>query len=184
MPVVHRDSFVAGQYFLGVAGMGTMRRILSRPGEGQARVEEIRRIVDSFEEFPNDIAIEVVEHDVESGYSAWAPSYDGPNPLIEAEEPIVREMVDALERGTALDAGCGTGRHAGYLAARGFETSGVDATVGMLDVARRRFPLVDFRTGRLEALPPKTSRSTSSSRRSRRVTPRTWPLCSPSSRGS
>ena len=153
MAVVHRDSFVAGQYFLGVAGMAVMRRVLSRPSEGRPRVVDIRQIIATFDEFPNDLAIEVLEHDVDSGYTAWAPIYDGPNPMIEAEEPIVRKMIEGIEAGTALDAGCGTGRHAGFLATLGIETTGVDATVGMLDLAREAFPSVDFRRGRLEALP-------------------------------
>jgi len=153
MGEVHRESLLAGQYFLAVAGMASMRRILSRPSEGYPRVEEMRQIFDAFDHFPNNLELEVVEHDVESGYSAWAPIYDGPNPLIEVEEPVIHEMIGRLPVGTAVDAGCGTGRHAGFLAERGFQTVGVDPTVGMLEVARSRFPDVDFREGRLEALP-------------------------------
>jgi SAM-dependent methyltransferase len=153
MAEAHRDSFVAGQYFLAVAGMAAMRRILSRPAEGVPRIDEIRRVVEAYDEFPNNIVVEVVEHDVESGYTAWAPIYDGPNPAIAVEEPIVREMIRGLGPGRALDAGCGTGRHAGFLASQGFETVGVDATPGMLAVARANHPDVELREGRLEALP-------------------------------
>ncbi len=153
MAEVHRDSFVAGQYFLAAAGMAAMRRILSRPAEGRPRLAEIRDIVANFDEFPNNIEIEVVEHDVDSGYSTWAPIYDGPNAAIESEEPVVHAMFDGLAPGPALDAGCGTGRHAGHLAALGFDTIGVDATAAMLDIGRERCPEVDFREGRLEALP-------------------------------
>jgi SAM-dependent methyltransferase len=153
MGEVHRDSFVAGQYFLAVAGMAAMRRILSRPSEGRPRIDEMREIVSSFDEFPNDLVVRVIEHDVQGGYTAWAPTYDGPNPAIEAEEPVVRAMLDAVPAGRALDAACGTGRHAGFLAQRGFETIGVDATDAMLAIARDRFLDVDFRSGRLEALP-------------------------------
>lgn len=153
MAELHRDRFVAGQYFLAVAGMAAMRRILSRPSEGLPRVEEMKQIVAGFDEFPNDILIEVVEHEVESGYNAWAPIYDGPNPAIAAEQPVVHDMLSTLDRGRALDAACGTGRHAGHLAALGFETVGVDATAGMLDVARVSHPDVEFRQGRLESLP-------------------------------
>ena len=153
MGEVHRDQFVAGQYFLAVAGMAAMRRILSRPSEGGPRIDEMKQIVAGFEEFPNDILIEVVEHDVDSGYELWAPIYDGPNPAIAAEEPVVHEMLAAVPRGHALDAACGTGRHAGHLASLGFETVGVDATAAMLAVARSAHPAVEFREGRLEALP-------------------------------
>lgn len=153
MAEVHRDSFVAGQYFLGVAGMAAMRKILSRPSEGAPRVAEMQQIAAAWTDFPNDILIEVVEHEVESGYNAWAPIYDGPNPAIEAEEPVVHEMIRSVAPGRALDAACGTGRHAGFLAGAGFETIGVDATPGMLAVARKSYPDIDFRDGRLEALP-------------------------------
>lgn len=153
MTETHRDWFPAGQYFVGVAGMAAMRRILSRPSEGRARIDEVRAVIGSYDEFPNDLRIDVVEHDVESGYTAWAPGYDGPNPAIDAEQPVVWDVLDGIEPGRALDAGCGTGRHAGRLAALGFETVGVDATEGMLAVARAKNPDVEFRTGRLERLP-------------------------------
>lgn len=132
-----------------------MRRILSRPGEGRPRIDDVRQVIEAFDEFPNDLEIEVVEHDVADGYTAWAPTYDGPNPLIEAEEPELRAVVRSLgpAGGRALDAGCGTGRHAEFLAALGYDTIGVDATPGMLDVARVRVPDVELREGRLEALP-------------------------------
>ena len=153
MAEVHRDSFVAGQYFLGVTGMAVMREIMRRPSNGRPRIDEMHEIVANYSTFPNDLEIAVVEHEVESGYTAWAPIYDGPNPAIELEAPIVQAMVDECDGTHALDAACGTGRHAGYLAGAGFETIGIDATPAMLDVARESFPAVDFRVGRLEALP-------------------------------
>lgn len=153
MGELHRDAFRSGQYFVGVAGMAMMRRILSRPSEGLPRLDDVRRVLDRFDEFPNDIVVEVVEHDVDTGYERWAPSYDGRNPLIEAEEPVVRPMLEALPPGRALDAACGTGRHAGYLAGLGHDTTGVDVNAAMLRVARARFPAVDFEMGRLDTLP-------------------------------
>lgn len=150
---VHRETFLSGQYLAAVAGMAAMRRILSRPSEGRPRLDEMRSVFDAFDEFPNNIAVEVVEHDVASGYEAWAPVYDGPNPAIETEQPIVHDMIRALPVGRALDAACGTGRHAGFLAELGHDTVGVDATDAMLDVARTKHPDVAFRNGRLESLP-------------------------------
>jgi SAM-dependent methyltransferase len=159
MGEVHRDSFPAGQYFLAVAGLAAMRRILSRPSEGRPRVEEMRAVLEAWDQFPNDLEVEVVEHDVHDGYERWAPVYDGPNPAIEAEEPIVRAMIEAeLARtggtpGVAVDAGCGTARHAAFLAGLGYEAIGVDATPAMLEVARRAHPHLELREGRLDALP-------------------------------
>ena len=153
MGELHRDEFRAGQYFAGVAGMAMMRRILARPSEGLPRLDDIRQVLDGFDEFPNNIVVEVIEHDLDSGYERWAPTYDGRNPLVEAEEPVVRPMLDAVPGGRALDAACGTGRHAGHLAGLGHDTIGVDASPAMLRVARERFPAVDFKVGRLATLP-------------------------------
>ena len=153
MGELHRETFRAGQYFVGVAGMAMMRRILARPSEGLPRLDDIRQVLDGFDEFPNNIVVEVIEHDLDSGYERWATTYDGRNPLIEAEEHVVRPMLDALPPGRALDAACGTGRHAGYLAGLGHDTIGVDASPAMLRVARERFPAVDFKAGRLATLP-------------------------------
>lgn len=150
---VHRDSFVSGQYFAAVAGMAAMRRILSRPSEGLPRLDDMRAVLEAFDDFPNNIEIQVVEHDVAGGYEAWAPAYDGPNPAIETEQPIVHDMIRRLPVGRALDAACGTGRHAGFMSELGHETVGIDATDAMLDVARANHPKVDFRIGRLEELP-------------------------------
>jgi hypothetical protein len=42
-----------------------------------------------------------------------AAFYDAPgNELIDIEQPIVREILDGLPVGVAVDAACGTGRHA------------------------------------------------------------------------
>ena len=89
------------------------------------------------DEFPNSLTIPMREHDVEEGYTAWAASYDGPNPAIEGEQPIVHGMLEALEPGVALDAACGTGRHAAKLAELGHRVIGVDATEAMLAIARQ-----------------------------------------------
>jgi SAM-dependent methyltransferase len=54
------------------------------------------------------------------------------------------DLVDALLRehgcGRVLDAGCGTGRVAVELAARGYDVVGVDLDAGMLDAARAKAP--------------------------------------------
>jgi ubiquinone/menaquinone biosynthesis C-methylase UbiE len=58
-----------------------------------------------------------------------------------------------LPPGRALDAACGTGRHAAKLHELGHQVVGVDATPAMLSLARKKVPGVDFRVGRLEELP-------------------------------
>lgn len=53
-----------------------------------------------------------------------------------------------------LDAGCGNGAFAGYLADRGYEVTGVDASVSGIAVARTQFPGVRFDVGLFDAVPP------------------------------
>lgn len=91
---------------------------------------------------------------MQEGYAQWAPWYDEPgNELLEVEEPVVREILDALPVGVTLDAACGTGRHGAYLASLGHRVIGVDATPEMLEVARAKIPAGDFYEGDLRDLP-------------------------------
>ena len=87
-------------------------------------------------------------------YAAWAAEYDAPgNPMVMAEEPVVRGLVARYPIGVALDAACGTGRHAAYLASLGHEVIGIDCTPEMLEVAKAKAPSARFETGDLTALP-------------------------------
>ncbi|WP_378731940.1 methyltransferase domain-containing protein [Nocardia brasiliensis] len=54
---------------------------------------------------------------------------------------------------TVLDVGCGSGRAVAELAARGTCPVGIDPDQQMLDVARTRWPAMDFRPGSAQALP-------------------------------
>jgi ubiquinone/menaquinone biosynthesis C-methylase UbiE len=148
-----RDTLLAAQYFVAVAGMAAMRSCLTRPDAVRPLLDDVRRVVEHLDEFPNDLEIPVVEHDVAEGYTAWAPVYDGPNPAVEAETPVVREILSRAPRGDALDAACGTGRHAAHLRELGYDVVGVDATEAMLDVARAKVPDATFHLGALEDLP-------------------------------
>jgi ubiquinone/menaquinone biosynthesis C-methylase UbiE len=52
-----------------------------------------------------------------------------------------------------LDAGCGAGLLALLASFRGAEVSALDASPGLLAIARQRLPHADVREGDLEALP-------------------------------
>jgi len=88
------------------------------------------------------------------GYRSWSQTYDEPgNPLIQVEEPIVRGRIDEAPPGRAIDAACGTGRHAEYLARRGHTVIGVDSSPDMLTRARSRVPGGTFLAGDVRRLP-------------------------------
>ncbi len=54
------------------------------------------------------------------------------------------DFVQALDRTSVLDAGCGTGRVGRELARRGFDVTGVDIDPEMLATARQQAPGVDW----------------------------------------
>ena len=84
----------------------------------------------------------------------WSQTYDNPgNPLIRLEQPVVWSILDAVAPGAALDAACGTGRHARRLAELGHHVIGVDASSAMVDKARAALPETAFHVGDLSALP-------------------------------
>jgi ubiquinone/menaquinone biosynthesis C-methylase UbiE len=147
------EHLVVGEWLLAVEGQAMMRDCFLAPSLIRARVEDVRGIVANLDKFPNSLTIPLHEHDVEDGYTAWAPSYDGPNPAIAREEPIVHPMLASVPPGDALDAACGTGRHAAKLAELGHRVIGVDTTEAMLAIARDKVPSAEFRAGRLEDLP-------------------------------
>ncbi len=76
---------------------------------------------------------------IRSGYDRWSLVYDhDANPLPPLEEPFVRKAIGDPRGLRALDLGCGTGRHALWLAAGGAEVTAVDFSEGMLAEARRK----------------------------------------------
>ena len=119
-----------------------------------ARVDEVRRIVGDDEASTFELGADVPERDARSGYASWSETYDEPgNPLIAVEEPAVRTILAELPIGAALDAACGTGRHARFLAELGHDVVGVDASPEMLAVATEKVPSARFTNGDLERLP-------------------------------
>jgi SAM-dependent methyltransferase len=67
-------------------------------------------------------------------------------------EALVRAELADRDRVSVLDAGCGTGRVAIELAARGFDVVGVDLDPVMLDEAHRKAPKLEWVLGDLTDL--------------------------------
>jgi SAM-dependent methyltransferase len=141
-------------YLLGLEGVALLRAFTGEFDREfvEARLAEVRELLD--DESLNGQGVLVERVDTVDGYRVWSTTYDEPrNGLFDFEEPLVREILDGCPTGVAVDAACGTGRYAEYLAARGHQVIGVDSSPDMLARARTRVPQADFRSGDLRALP-------------------------------
>jgi SAM-dependent methyltransferase len=141
-------------YLLGLEGIALLRAFAGEYDREftLARISEMRALLVAADELGD--GVEVTPMTMQEGYAQWAPWYDEPgNALLEAEEPVVREILDGLPVGVALDAACGTGRHSGYLASLGHKVIGVDTTPEMLEIARAKVPAGHFHEADLRDLP-------------------------------
>jgi ubiquinone/menaquinone biosynthesis C-methylase UbiE len=140
-------------YLLGLEGAALLRAFNGEYDRDftEARFAEIRALLGEADQLGDGTVVRPVT--AAEGYDAWACRYDEPNDLIDMEQPAVRGILDGLPVGTALDAACGTGRHAAYLASLGHVVIGVDISAKMLAAARSKVPGGDFRLGDLHQLP-------------------------------
>ncbi|MGH2887395.1 MAG: class I SAM-dependent methyltransferase, partial [Solirubrobacteraceae bacterium] len=140
------------ELLVGVEGLAILRNLYDRTDEDAGRrLSELRRLLD---DATYDHAEPTPEFDPREGYSLWSDSYDEPgNPIVALEEEVVHELVRSVLAGRALDAACGTGRHAAHLVQMGHEVIGVDLTPEMLARAGERVPDAKFETGDLRSLP-------------------------------
>ena len=141
-------------YLIGIEGLALLRSFAGEHDEAftWARLAEIESLLARREAFGGGTQAAAVSTTV--GYRGWAAHYDEQrNGLIDVEQPIVRRILETLPVGTALDAACGTGRHAEFLAAQGHHVIGVDSSVEMLAGARQKLPGLEFLEGDLHALP-------------------------------
>jgi len=136
---------------LALAGVALARNWLVGDRATVGRIlAEVRRIAVA----PSGDSFEAPHRTLSEGYREWSSTYDGPgNPIIQLEAPTVEAIFAEVEPGAALDAACGTGRHAAALDRLGHRVIGVDSSAAMLDRARARVPAADFRHGELESLP-------------------------------
>ncbi|MFD3404357.1 class I SAM-dependent methyltransferase [Kribbella sp. NPDC058693] len=93
--------------------------------------------------------------DIRTSYDTVATSYaelvvDGAD-WEDAAFDLLAKLVAGSGR-PVLDVGCGPGRTTGLLAERGLPVTGIDLSPGMIEVARRDHPELDFRVGSMTAL--------------------------------
>jgi len=141
-------------YLLGLQGVALLRAFSGAYDREftLTRFDEIRDLLESPDVFGTGVEARPIS--TREGYDSWAPVYDEqPNQLLEIEQPIVREILDRLPIGVALDAACGTGRHAAYLASLGHTVIGVDSSPGMLTRAGEKIPQGEFHEADLHQLP-------------------------------
>jgi ubiquinone/menaquinone biosynthesis C-methylase UbiE len=141
-------------YLAGLEGIALLRAFAGDYDRGftHARLAEVQALLDLAGQIGDGADIPPVT--TAEGYRTWAETYDHPgNRLIDFEQPIVRQILGRLPPGTALDAACGTGRHAEYLASLGHRVIGVDSSADMLEIARAKVPSGEFREGDLHDLP-------------------------------
>jgi SAM-dependent methyltransferase len=139
-------------FLLGIEGVALLRAFAGEHDAAftEARFAEVRRLLEMTDE--PFVALEPLP--TAEAYDGWADSYDEPgNELVEIEQRVVWEILETLPAGVALDAACGTGRHAARLAQLGHTVIGVDGSPGMLQVARAKIPSGEFHQGDLNALP-------------------------------
>lgn len=141
-------------YLLGLEGVALLRAFAGEYDEdfAQARINEVQQLLASIKLFGDGAHIPPITS--VDGYQSWAAVYDDPgNAMIDVEQPIVREILDGIPTGIALDAACGTGRHADYLATRGHHVIAVDNSPDMLARARLKVPDAEFHEADVHALP-------------------------------
>ncbi|GLZ43438.1 methyltransferase [Actinokineospora sp. NBRC 105648] len=69
------------------------------------------------------------------------------DPLDNALITAFAELVRASGGGPVAEIGCGTGRVTGHLARAGLDVTGIDLSPGMLAIARRDHPTIQFTEG-------------------------------------
>lgn len=109
------DQVTFGDFVLGLEGLAILRAWMTDADTVRARRRKVLEMAGHFADGPWSNPLVAEERDVPSGYSEWADTYDiGGNSVLIAEEPVVHGLLDVYPVGTALDAACGTGRHATY----------------------------------------------------------------------
>lgn len=76
---------------------------------------------------------------IESAYNRWSETYDvQPNPTRDMDAAVLEYILPDLTGMTVVEAGCGTGKNSGSLAAGCERLIAMDFSEGMMAVARRK----------------------------------------------
>lgn len=142
------------ELLLGIEGLALLRQMNDGDDAStEARLAEVRRLVDA-QDTTLDERSQMVEMDIADLYRTWAATYDAASrPILPIEQPVVWSLLEQSAPGRALDAACGTGRHARRLVDLGHTVVGVDLSAEMLERARTRVPEAEFTTADLSHLP-------------------------------
>jgi ubiquinone/menaquinone biosynthesis C-methylase UbiE len=150
--VIYQDPLA---YLLGLEGIALLDAWAGDHDRAftDARLAEIRRLLD--DEKLRDRGVSAERVSTVLAYEQQAAGYDAEagGGLFATDETVVAEYLSGREPGVALDAACGTGRFAEFLARCGHRVIGVDSSPDMLAYARRRVPDGEFRVGELDRLP-------------------------------
>jgi SAM-dependent methyltransferase len=150
--VIYQDPLA---YLLGLEGIALLDAWAGDHDRAftDARLAEIRRLLD--DENLRDRGVLAERVSTVTAYEQQSAGYDAEagGGLFATDEPVVAECLSGREPGMALDAACGTGRFARFLAERGHRVIGVDSSPEMLAHARRRVPDGEFHVAELDRLP-------------------------------
>jgi len=150
--VIYQDPLA---YLLGLEGIALLDAWAGDHDRAftEARLAEIRRLLDDEKLRGRGVLAEQVS--TVTAYQQHSAGYDehAGGGLFAIDEPVVAEFLHDRKPGVALDAACGTGRFAEFLARRGHQVIGVDSSPDMLAHARRRVPAGEFHVAGLDRLP-------------------------------
>jgi ubiquinone/menaquinone biosynthesis C-methylase UbiE len=150
--VIYQDPLA---YLLGLEGIALLDAWAGDHDRAftEARLAEIRRLLDDEQLRDRGVLVEQVSAAAVYGQISAGYDADAGGGLFATDEPVVAEYLASREPGVALDAACGTGRFAEFLARRGHRVIGVDSSADMLAYARRRVPGAEFHVADLDRLP-------------------------------
>ncbi|MBQ9791808.1 MAG: class I SAM-dependent methyltransferase [Clostridia bacterium] len=81
---------------------------------------------------------------VKDDYNAIASIYDKNYGAIDNYKPYADVFLDLLDGYRVVELGCGSGAMADYLTKSGCSVVGVDFSHALLNIARKRYPYIDF----------------------------------------